>query len=64
MTVDGYGVSLGVDENVEFWLVTVPLCEYNENSCTLKKKKWGAAALICFGTQKCWKLCWESWFPP
>ena len=55
MTVNGYRVSLGVDENVvEFWLVvTVPLCEYNENSCTLKKKSQGATALVCLGTQKC-----------
>ena len=51
MTVDGYGVSLGVDENVEFWLVTVPLCEYNENSCTLKKKKVGG---------RCPHLLWDT----
>ena len=43
MTVNGYRVFFGVDENVvEFWLVvTVLLCEYNENSCTLKEKKTG-----------------------
>ena len=42
MGVNGYRVSLGVDENVvEFWLVTVPLCKYNENSCTLKKESGG-----------------------
>ena len=43
MTVNGYRVFFGVDENVvEFWLVvTVLLCEYNENSCTLKKESGG-----------------------
>ena len=56
MTVNGYRVSLGVDENVvEFWLVvTVPLCEYNENSCTLKKKKPGG---------HCPRLPWDTEVP-
>ena len=33
MTVNEYGVSFGVDENVvEFWLIIIEFCEYTENT--------------------------------
>lgn len=36
---------------MEFWLVTVPLCKYNENSCTLKKESGGHCPRVPWDTE-------------